>query len=126
MVGTFRPRLFKLALVGSLSLPWLASCSATSCNAFARWSFRIRVRDSVTGSPICDAALSATDGATETPLTSVGSPDCVYVGVAEQLGTFHISVTKAGYQTSATTVIVDQKDECNVITKDATVTLVPQ
>jgi len=55
-----------------------------------------------------------------------GTPDCFYFGVAELLGTFQISVTKAGYQAAQTTITVDEVDGCHVRREDGTVSLVPE
>jgi hypothetical protein len=55
------------------------------------------------GGPICDATVVASDGKTEKTLSCLGVPDCVCVGVSERRATFHVIVTKAGYQTAETT-----------------------
>ena len=96
------------------------------CTSIAVWSFRVHVADSSTGEQICDANVTASEGSMDTQLTPLGEPDCIYVGVAEQLGTFTITTEKAGYRTSATTITVDQSDGCHVITKDRLVELDPQ
>lgn len=127
MVGRWRFRFFKLALVGGLCLASLPGCTSKTCNAVLLWSLRIRVNDSVTGSAICDATVTATKGTTQTALMHSGGADgCLYFGIGEELGTFQVSVTKAGYQPSSTTVTVDEEDECHVVPKDATVVLVPE
>jgi len=119
-------RCLKLALVGSLCLSWLPSCSSSQCDASLWSSIRLHVSDSVTGAAICDASATATKGSSQTTLTASGPPDCLYFGVGEILGTFQISVTKAGYQAAQTTVIVDEVDGCHVRTEDASVSLVPE
>ena len=116
-----------LIVLGALCLACTAcGSSAQECTAIATWSFRVRVTDSKTGASICDATLIASDGSKDTTLTSVGGADCLYVGVTEQLGTFRVTATKAGYQTGMTSIVVDQSDGCHVVTQDGGVTLEPQ
>jgi hypothetical protein len=111
-----------------------AACSSSAnpqqpgrlCTDIAVWSFRVHVEDSSTGAQICDANVTASDGSVDTPLEPLGGSDCLYVGVAEQLGTFQITTAKAGYRTSATMLTVDQSDGCHVITEDTVVSLDPQ
>ncbi|HEY0464935.1 MAG TPA: hypothetical protein VGC79_12025, partial [Polyangiaceae bacterium] len=107
--------------MGGLGLASLPGCTSKTCNDVFVWSLRIRVNDSVTGSAICDATVTATKGTTQTTLMQAGGPDCLYVGIGEELGTFRVSVSKAGYEPASTTVTVDEEDECHVVPKDATV-----
>ena len=101
----------------------LPQCGSRDCTGVAVWSFRVHVEDSVSGTAICDASVTASEGGTETQLTCLGSDNCPCVGVAEQLGTFQITVRKSGYQTRSTTIIVNESDDCHVVAKDATVKL---
>lgn len=103
-----------------------ACSSEGTCTAIADWSFRVQVEDSSDGAKICDADVIASDGSMDTRLTSLGAPDCMYVGVVEQLGTFKVTTEKTGYQTSMTMITVDQTDGCHVVTKDQLVKLVPR
>ena len=98
-----------------------------ACTTQANWSFRVHVKDAVTGFSICDATLSATEGTEVTELTCYDNAGCVCAGGFEQLGTFQVTVTKSGYQTFTTTIVVDQSDDCgHVVTKDVTINLSPQ
>lgn len=117
-------RFLKLALMGSLCLLCLPSCS--QCDNSERYSVRLYVRDSVTGSAICDASATATKGSNQTTLMAFGGSDCSYSGVGEVLGTYRIDVTKAGYQAAQTTVTVDEMDGCHARREDVTVSLVPE
>jgi hypothetical protein len=80
-----KPLLSLGILTAALSLS-LASCGGDpggpACTAIYAYGLNVTVRDDVTNLPICDAILTATDGAYSEVLQSqsAGGGDCTYVG----------------------------------------------
>ena len=100
--------------------PW-SDGGVKPCTAGSAPSLRIRVQDAFTGASICDASVVGSLGTVHEPLTCSGGFDCRCVGFGEKLGTFQVTVTKPGYRSATTTVVVDKSTGCHVVTKDATV-----
>lgn len=96
----------------------------TACTTLLAYSLTITVTDAATGARICDATVTATDGAFSQALDKIdGIPDCTYFGPAERAGTYQVTVTKAGYMTATKTGLVVTKDECHVKGVAATIAL---
>lgn len=121
------------SLVLSVVLPGAAlswvHCGGTTegpkgCTLNAVASLTITVKDPA-GARVCDATVTATDGAFSEKLMALPGADCVYAGPFERAGTYEVTVTKAGYSTALLRNLVVGSDECHVIPVAATVTLTP-
>jgi hypothetical protein len=96
------------------------SC-AQACTADFRYGLSVSVVDRLTGAPICDATVTATDGGhSETltmlprdPLADAGI-QCLYLGAGERAGTYAIDA-RAGGRQSSTTGIELTRDACHVV-----------
>lgn len=96
-----------------------------SCTADLVPSFVVHVRDAKTNADICDATVTSNDGSQTRTLDCNDNPSvCECYGPTEEPGTFHVIVTKPGYQQAETTVAV-KGAHCHVITEDVTVKLSP-
>ena len=74
------------------------------------------VTDAATGQRICDATVTATDGAFSTELRPFGlGPDCSYSGPTERAGRYDVRVTRSGYETALRRDVTVTADECHVI-----------
>lgn len=117
---------FAVVLVAAAVSSGACSSRTVSCTANLVASFVVHVEDAKTNAAICDATVTSNDGSqTQTLICNDNPSVCECTGPGEELGTFHVTVTKPGYQQAETTVVVDKRDECHVITKDVTVKLSP-
>jgi hypothetical protein len=100
---------------------------ASDARRYARGAslFQVQVKDAVTGASICDPLVVASVGTEHTQLRCYSHPDCVCSGVDERLGTFELTVNKAGYRTATTTAVVDQTNGCHVVPKFTVIRLRP-
>lgn len=100
--------------------------SSVSCSTELRVSFSVHVVDAHTNAGICNATMTWNDGSQTMTYDCDGPPECGYCsGPMEQMGTFHVTVTKPGYQKAETTIVVPG-EQCHVITQNVTVHLWPQ
>ncbi len=96
------------ALAGGflLAVRALTGCSGSNCAAANERMLSIYVRDQATQQPICDATVMLTLG-TQRMYADVasGGTDCHFVGGYDP-GTYQVDVSKTGYQTSTTMIVV--------------------
>ncbi|GAC1351999.1 MAG: hypothetical protein NVS3B20_11480 [Polyangiales bacterium] len=115
-----------LAGVFALSLGALGCASRTSnCTTDARNSIALRVTDE-NGFLVCDAKVVVHEGAINHDMSSVGpAGSCAWFGLAEQAGTFDLTVSKPGYVTNEVKgVVVTTEPACHhVVTKEVNVQL---
>jgi hypothetical protein len=102
-----------------------APSGVRKCSGSIVASLQVQVKDAVTGASICDPLVMASVGAERTQLRCYSRPDCVCSGVNERLGTFQLTVSKAGYSAATTTAVVDQTNGCHVIPKFKVIRLQP-
>jgi hypothetical protein len=102
------------------------ACSAGSeCKTFAAAGLSVSVVD-VSGKPVCDAEVTATDGSFSEVLRS-SSPDaqpCLYIGVFERIGTYTLTATATGQRGVMNNLRVS-KDACHVKTLTPIITIGP-
>src|SRR5688572_22670517 len=106
-------------LVPMLSL-LLAGCEEALdgrvCTAIAVDAITVRVADAASGQPVCDANVTATDGAFTAELREFAIfPDCSYSGPTERPGRYEVRVTRAGYEPAVRAGVMVTADECHVI-----------
>jgi len=96
------------------------SCAQTCTDDF-RYGLSVSVVDRLTGAPICDATVTATDGSHSETLMMLprdtfadGGIQCLYVGAGERAGTYAIDARAEGRQ-SSTTGIELTRDACHVV-----------
>jgi hypothetical protein len=65
-----------------------------ACPAYAAAGLRVSVADVATGQPICDATVTATEGAYSEQLFGV---PCSFSGAYERPGTYVIRTTRQGF-----------------------------
>ncbi len=118
--------IFLFVLVAAAASSGGCGSTSVSCTANLVRALVVHVEDANTSAAICDATVTSNDGSqTETLICNENPSVCECRGPWEQLGTFQVTVTKPGYKQAETTVVVDKRDECHVITKDVTVKLSP-
>lgn len=84
---------------------------------------RITVRDAVSGQPIVEnVEVKVADGSYLETL-ELRPIEKLFAGAGERMGTYTVTVTKAGYQTYTSSPIVVTRDVCHVITQSLTVNL---
>jgi hypothetical protein len=115
-------------LIVLVALPWLAGCSdmpdGIACTAIAVPSLSITVQDQATGARVCDATVTAVEGAFRESLTVFGDGgSCAYSGPYERAGTYAVEASRAGYQTETVTGIRVTSDVCHVQTRSVTIAL---
>jgi hypothetical protein len=108
----------------------LTACEETLerrfCTAIAVDALTVTVTDAATGLRICDATVTATDGAFSAELQGFGpGPDCSYSGPTERAGRYEVRATRAGYEVAVRTGVTVTADECHVIPVRVAVDLVP-
>lgn len=88
------------------------------------YGLNIIVLDATTGNPIFqDIEVKAVDGTYEELLGLVPGLEYAFAGAGERVGTYTITVTKAGFQTYTSAPITVTSDVCHVIPQSLTVTL---
>jgi hypothetical protein len=93
------------------------------CTAIAVSALNVTVRDTTTGAPVCDAAVTALQGDVRFDLRQTG--DCRYAGAEERAGVFEVRANRAGYGPATVTGVRVGRDECHVIPVAVTVDLHP-
>jgi hypothetical protein len=94
------------------------------CTLVAVSALNVTVVDDVTATRLCDARVTALDGAFREDLPSWNpGTECTYSGPTERAGRYRVEVTRAGYQTEIAENIVVVADECHVIPVALTVRL---
>jgi hypothetical protein len=108
------------AKVNATLVPLESSCTGDVVEALA-----LTVRDE-TGAAICDATVTASDGAFSAALQpSAGGGVCVWSGLPERSGVYDVTVSKPGYATVTRENVVVTADRCHVKTVSLDVTLAP-
>lgn len=79
-----------LLAVGSSSCDWLG----TPCPPVALVGLTVTVTNAANGQPICDATVTATDGAYSETLRAFG---CTYGGAYERPGTYVVRAVREGF-----------------------------
>jgi len=88
------------------------------------YGLNVVVLDATTGNPIFqDIEIKAVDGSYQEVLQLIPGLEYSFAGAGERVGTYTITVTKAGYQTYVSSPIVVTRDNCHVIPQSLTVTL---
>lgn len=113
-MGTMRK--FGMTLLAALVLP-AASCGVgLSCTDIFFYGLTVTIKDDATDQTICDATVSAVDGAYSEQLMpqSIGASGCTYGGAGERAGTYILTAKKSGYQDTVKTDNVVTADACHV------------
>jgi len=114
-----KPLLSLGIVAASLSLSMsLSSCGGDpggpACTALYAYGLNVTVKDDATSMPICDAVVTAVDGAyTETLQNQSLGSDCTYVGAGERAGNYTITATKSGFMNATQNAVVTA-DSCHV------------
>lgn len=106
------------SLLLSLSMSFLASCGdgpgGIGCTEIYIYGLNVTVKDDAAGVPICDAVVTAVDGAyTETLEAQAFGGDCTYNGAGERAGSYTITAKKTGFKDATQNVVVTA-DRCHV------------
>ena len=109
---------------------FLAACEEVReprfCTAIAVDAMTVTVTDATTGQRICDATVTAIDGAFSAELRPFGiGSECSYSGPTERPGRYEVRVTRSGYEAAARAGVTVTADECHVIPVLLTVGLIP-
>ena len=118
-------RLLALPAALLLTTPLVAGC-AVECTADYRFGLVVTVTQGAGGARVCDAVVTAIDGAhLETLIRSEGPPaECTYLGAGERAGKYTVQVVAGGKMKTVTDIEVDS-DQCHVEGKKVTVVLDP-
>jgi hypothetical protein len=86
-----------------------------ACTDLYAYGLNVTVRDDATSSTVCDAVVTAVDGAYSEVLQSqpTGS-SCAYVGAGERAGNYTITATKSGFMDATQSGVVVTADACHV------------
>ena len=85
-----------------------------ACTDIYVFGLNVTVKDDATGTPICDATVTAVDGAyTETLQVQAFGGDCTYAGAGERAGNYTITATKSGFMNATQNAVVTA-DRCHV------------
>lgn len=101
---------------------------APGCTADFRHGLVVTVLDASTGSRICNARVTASDGAYQEVLTTSpqtipdGGIDCAYQGAGERAGTYSVDARLDARETMVSGIIVD-RDQCHVIRRQVSIRL---
>ena len=105
----------RLACVTLAALATSCSAGSTNCTDIAEAGLTVYVLDQTTGSPICNATVTATDGAYNEVLQQTSpASGCYYAGAYERAGTYDVAVSAPGYTTNNQTGIVVPAGVCHV------------
>jgi hypothetical protein len=122
-------------LMGVLALASAAGVSGCSdhagdCTPDMVMGLVIFVVDGQTGAPICDATVTARDGAYSETLARSDSAvgGCDYFGASERAGTYSVRAEAAGFSPSTVSDVKvrAKEDDCHVETARRTMRLEPQ
>jgi hypothetical protein len=122
MIGS----LVRVGTVAALVVLATACESGGGCKMYAAMGIVLTVTEP-SGSPICDATVTATstiNGYSETlqAAPAGGGQTCRYIGLAENAATYDITVN-SGSRTKVVKALKIDRDECHVKTVTTTVTL---
>ncbi len=68
------------------------------CPTYVANGLSVSVLNDQTGQPICDATVTAREGAySETLMGGVGADGCRYVGAIERVGTYSVEAQRSGF-----------------------------
>jgi hypothetical protein len=98
------------------------------CTGIALAGLQVEVEDGPGGPDVCDATVTARDGAYVTSLMkfAAGEGGCLYSGVHERPGSYTIEVTSGGRSVTVPNVAVETEGFCgHVRTVRLTATLPP-
>jgi hypothetical protein len=99
------------------------------CPPFVAAGLSVTVKDDETGLDICDAVVTAQDGAySEVIGVSSDTPPCHYTGAIEREGTYTVRAERAGYssKTVSNLVVESSRGDCpHVRTVPVTIRLEP-
>ncbi len=121
----------RTALLWMLLAVCCASCgedrTPVACAAYAVAGLGVSVENATTGQPLCDATVTATDGAYSERLQALGG--CTYTGAWERPGTYVIEATRQGFppnRVSGVRVIMGGGECPHVEQTRVTISLTPQ
>lgn len=109
-----------MTVVGLLGAGSVAAGGCSPCDDYATASMTISVVDS-TGSPVCDASVTAVDGSEVFELEPSIGADCTYAGPWERGGSYVVQATR-GDATGTQTVDV-RVGACHVKQELVSITL---
>jgi hypothetical protein len=110
-----RDRILAAALC--LTLPGCeAALEPRVCTLIAVEALTVTVVNAATGQRICDATVTATEGAYIADLRPFGpGTDCSYSGPTERAGRYEVHVSRSGYEAVLRRDVIVTADECHVI-----------
>ena len=118
-----RSRLAALCLLG-MSSACGQGLEPRVCTAIAVDALTVTVLDAESGQRVCDARVTAIDGAFSEDLRAFGpAPDCSYSGPTERSGRYEVRAGRSGYATAVRSDVRVTADECHVIPVPVTVSL---
>ena len=109
--------MFGVLLIAGLVATFFASRGG-SCDESAASSLSVYVTDA-SGTEVCDAKVTATDGSEVFPMHVSG---CTYVGPFERAGTYVVNVSRDGYSAASGPIHIGS-GECHVEGKRVDLTL---
>lgn len=117
-----------LVLLCCIPLFMVSSCEDKDdqivCTQQFVYGLNVIVLDAVSGNPLVEGVeVKAVDGAYTEILELVPGLEYAFTGAGERVGTYVITITKAGYQTYTSAPIVVTRDVCHVIPQSLTVNL---
>jgi hypothetical protein len=118
----------RLLLIPAAVVCLQAGCSSDAgvCTAEYEYGLAVRVVSSSTRALICDATVTASEGAYRERLKLIPGPDgpdeCVYYGGGERAGTYAIDVVAGTTERTIADIAVTH-DECHVLQRQLTVEL---
>src|SRR4051812_47378244 len=88
-----------------------------ACTDLYAYGLTVTLKDAATGQPICDAVVTAADGAYSEELQKLdfNPSDCSYVGAAERAGNYTLTAVKTGYMNATQSGVVVTADACHVM-----------
>ena len=88
------------------------------------YGLNVIVLDATTGNPLVEGVtVEATDGGYHETLQLVPGLEYSFTGAGERVGTYTVTITKEGYQTSTSLPIIVTRNVCHVIPQSLTVNL---
>jgi hypothetical protein len=108
----------------SAAIALTSGCGGADCSSVARFALVVHVEDA-TGTPVCDASVTVTDGDFSATLTAEGTAsNCTYSGPAEREGTYTVEASRGGATGQTDGVSVKRSGDCDVLnTEQVTVKL---
>ncbi len=105
----------------------LGGCSGGNCSdGPVAFGIGVVVTDATTGSRVCDAVLTASDGTYTETLRPNGPPaDCSFYGVG-RAGTYDLRISRAGYVDALERNVIVAQNGCGIRSVDVNVRLAPK